>query len=329
MPPAHDHPEPLPHENAEKAEEARLRNRGVLVGMGYLVLSGLLFATFTAIVRWVSSDLHPAETAFLRYLFGFMFLLPVFLGARRHELKTRRPVLHLVRGLLHGTGVLLWFYSIASITLAEVTALMFTAPVWATLGAFMFLGEEVRARRIVAVLIGLLGALIVLFGLPSSYAELTANLSALGLGQAAILIAAPLFACSKVMTKSLTRTENTTAIVAWLSLYVTIVLAVPAMIVWRTPSWEELAMLAGVAALATTAHICMTRAWRAADISVTQPVEFLQLVWASLIGIYMFGEQPTLGIWIGGAVIIGSATYIAHREALTRRRERASEAVAA
>lgn len=324
--PAHDHPEPLPH---EKAEEARLRHRGVLIGMGYLVLSGLLFAIFTAIVRWVSSDLHPAETAFIRYLFGFLFLLPIFMGVRRRELKTKRPVMHVLRGLIHGTGVLLWFYAIAEITLAEVTALAFTAPVWATLGAFLFLGESVRVRRIAAVLTGLLGALIVLFGIPSSYAELTSNLSAIGLGQFAILTAAPLFACSKLMTKRMTDTENTTSIVAWLSLTVTVVLAVPAIMVWRTPTMEEWISLAVVAALATTAHICMTRAWQAADISVTQPVEFLQLVWASLIGIYMFGETPTLGIWIGGAVIVGSASYIAHREALTRRRERKAEAVAA
>lgn len=321
-----DHPDPLPRETDE---EARLRNRGVLVGMGYLLLSGLIFATFTAIVRWVSIDMHPAETAFLRYLFGFMFLVPLFIGARRHELRTKRPIMHVVRGLIHGTGVLLWFYAIAKITLAEVTALAFTAPVWATLGAFVILGEDVRARRIVAVLVGLLGALIVLFGLPSSWEELSSRLSVIGYGQFAILTAAPLFACSKIMTKRLTATENPTAIVAWLSLTVTVVLAVPAMTVWRTPTPEELASMAAVAALATTAHICMTRAWRAADLSVTQPAEFMQLVWASLFGIYMFGETPTLGIWVGGAVIVGSASYIAHREALTRRRQAASEAVAA
>ncbi|WP_416898468.1 MAG: DMT family transporter [Minwuia sp.] len=326
---AHDHPKPTPHVDAEAAAAAEKRRRGVLVGMGYLVLSGLIFAAFTAVIRWLSSDLHPAETAFIRYLFGFLILLPIFLGGRRRELRTKRPVMHIVRGIIHGTGVLLWFYAISKITLAEVTALAFTSPVWATIGAFLFLGEDVRMRRVIAVLIGLLGAMIVLFGLPTSMEELSANLSALGLGQAAILVSAPLFACSKVMTKRLTETESTTAIVAWLSMTVTVVLFVPALAVWRWPSPEEWFWLAVVAGMATTAHICMTRAWRAADISVTQPAEFLQLVWASLIGIYMFGETPTLGIWIGGAVIVGSATYIAQREVATRKREKAAEAVAA
>jgi drug/metabolite transporter (DMT)-like permease len=321
----HDHPKPTPHEEARAlALASEDRRRGVLVGMGYLLLSGLIFACFSAIIRWLSSDLHPAETAFIRYLLGFLFLLPIFLGARRAELKTRRPVLHISRGLLHGCGVLLWFYAISQIPLAEVTALAFTSPVWATIGAFLFLGEQIRIRRVVAVMMGLTGAMIVLFGLPTSFQELSDNFSAIGLGQLAILISAPIFACSKIMTKKLTETENTTAIVAWLSLTVTVALALPAMLVWKWPTLEEWFWLAVVAGLATLAHICMTRAWRAADISVTQPVEFLQLVWASLIGIYMFGETPTLGIWIGGAVIVGSATYIAHREAQTRRMERAA-----
>ncbi|WP_417517434.1 DMT family transporter [Minwuia sp.] len=325
----HDHPKPVPHLEAEEAAIAdERRRRGVMVGMGYLVLSGLIFATFTAIIRSLSSDLHPAETAFIRYLFGFLLVLPLFMGRRRDELKTKRPVLHISRGLIHGCGVLLWFYAISKIQLAEVTALAFTSPVWATIGAFLVLREQIHFRRIVAVFLGLLGAMIVLFNLPTSFEELSQNFSALGLGQVAILVSAPLFACSKIMTKRLTETENTTAIVAWLSLTVTFALAVPAMLVWRWPTMEEWFWLAIVAGLATTAHICMTRAWRAADISVTQPAEFLQLVWASLIGIYMFGETPTIGIWIGGAVIVGSATYIAHREAATRRQGRARAAVA-
>lgn len=298
---------------------------GALIGMAWLGLSGVIFAIFTGIIRYVSSDLHPAETAFIRYLFGFLFILPLFLGARRSELKTKRPVAHLSRGLVHGCGVMLWFYAISEISLAEVTALGFTSPVWATLGAILILGEAVRLRRIMAVVLGFCGALVVLFGLPGSFAELQSSFSALGYGQLAMLLAAPLFAASKIITKTLTATENPTAIVAWLSMIVTVVLAIPAALVWRTPTWEELLSLAAVAGLATLAHICMTRAWRAADLSVTQPIEFLQLVWASLIGIYMFGEDPALGTWIGGAIIIGSATYIAHREASTRRQMRRAQ----
>ncbi len=325
--PSYDHPKPvLPGFEEEAALAEQKRRRGVLVGMGYLVLSGLIFATFSAIIRSLSSDLHAAETAFIRYLFGFLLVLPIFLGSRRSELRTRRPVLHVSRGVIHGCGVMLWFYAIGQITLAEVTALAFTSPVWATIGAFLILHEQVRLRRVVAVLMGLLGALIVLFNLPSSFEELSSNFSALGLGQLAILISAPLFACSKIMTKRLTETESPTAIVAWLSLTVTLALAIPAMLVWKWPTPEEWFWLAVVAALATSAHICMTRAWQAADLSVTQPVEFLQLVWASLIGIYMFGETPTIGVWVGGAVIIGSATYIAHREAMTRKQVRATVA---
>ncbi|MEC9345042.1 MAG: DMT family transporter [Pseudomonadota bacterium] len=316
---------------APEPRKAGPLSEGAIAGMAWLALSGAIFATFTAIVRYVSSDLHPAETAFLRYLFGLMFILPVVLRAgRRAELRTDRPMLHLLRGVVHGAGVALWFYALSKIHLAEVTALGFTSPVWATIGAILILGEKVRFRRIAAVVLGLTGAMIVLFGVPQSWAELESNFSTIGLGQLAMLIAAPLFATSKVITKKLTATESTTAIVAWLSGLVTLFLAPIAIYYWRTPTLEELFWLALTAALATIAHLCMTRAWRAADLSVTQPVEFLQLVWASLIGIYAFGEDPALGTWVGGAIIVGSATYIAHREAQSRRREaRAARAAAA
>lgn len=284
-----------------------------LKGMAWLTLSGIIFSIFVAIVRDISFDMHAAETAFLRYLLGLLFILPLFMGKRRKELRTRRPFSQAFRGLMHGGGVLLWFYAIAEISLAEVTALGFTAPVFSTIGAAIFLGERIRLPRILAVLCGLAGAVIIL---QPGFREVT-------WGHIAMLVAAPCFAGSKIIAKKLTFDENPTAIVAWLSISVTVVLAIPAFQVWRTPTWEEWGLLALTAAMATFAHVCMTKAWQAADLSVTQPVEFLQLIWATLIGIYLFGEQPFWGIWVGGAIIIASATYIARREMLARKRQQA------
>ncbi len=107
-------------------------------------------------------------------------------------------------------------------------------------------------------------------------------------------------------------------IVGGLSVIVTLVLLPPAMMVWRTPTPTELAWLFATAAFATAGHLTLTQAFRAAEITVTQPVAFLQLVWATLLGLYVFGEEPDLFTWIGAAVIVASATYIAHREIRNR-----------
>ena len=138
------------------------------------------------------------------------------------------------------------------------------------------------------------------------------------LGALAQLTAAPLFAVSFIIAKKLTATQSSASIVAFLSIFVTLALLPPALMVWRAPTWEELFWLMATALLATLGHYTLTRAFQAAPITVTQPFSFLQLVWATLLGLYAFGEEPDLWTWVGAGIIVGSATYIAHREAVRR-----------
>ena len=121
-----------------------------------------------------------------------------------------------------------------------------------------------------------------------------------------------------LIAKKLTATETSITIVAFLSIFVTLTLLPPALLVWRTPTWEELGWLFATAILATSSHFTMTQAFRSADMTVTQPIHFLHLLWATLLGIYVFGELPDVYTWIGAAVIVLSATYIAHRESIAR-----------
>ena len=197
----------------------------------------------------------------------------------------------------------------ARIPIAEVTAIGFTAPLFTTIGAVLFLGEKLRARRTAAVIVGFLGTVIIL----------RPGIDAIEVGALAQLAAAPLFACSFIVAKKLTETESGTVIVAWLSMFVTLALLPPALLVWRTPSAEEILWLTATAACATAGHYTLTRAMHLAELTMLQPFMFLQLVWASLLGLVAFGEVPDVWTWIGGAVIVTAATYIARREALARR----------
>jgi drug/metabolite transporter (DMT)-like permease len=200
---------------------------------------------------------------------------------------------------------MLWFFAMARIPIAQVTAIGFTTPIFTTMGAVLFLGEVLHARRIAAIVVSFLGTLIIL----------RPGAVSIELGAFAQLAAAPLFACSFLIAKKLTETESSASIVAYMSVFVTLALLVPALLVWRTPTLTELGWLFVTAIFATAGHYTLTRAMQTAELTVLQPFSFLQLVWATLLGFYLFSEVPDVWTLTGGAVIIASVTYIAHREA--------------
>ncbi len=274
-----------------------------------MAATGILFVAVTGIVRHLGTDMSPVQAAFIRYAFGLVLLIPVFLRMGRFLREPKTVGLHAVRGFIHGIGVMLWFFAMARIPIAEVTALGFTAPIFTTVGAALFLGEKLHLYRIGAVLMGFGGALVVL----------QPGFQEINIGSIAQLTAAPIFAASFLIAKRLTRIESSAAIVAYLSVFVTLTLLPPALYFWREPTLVELGWLLATATCATAGHYTLSQAFRAADITVTQPIQFLQLVWATLLGLMVFGEQPEIWTWVGGGMIVASATFIAHRESRRRR----------
>ncbi len=281
--------------------------RSTLAGIGWMAVTGLLFVCVTAIVRHLGSDLPAVEAAFIRYAIGLVMIAPVFLRRNFRRPDGRDMKLYVARGLVHGCAVMLWFFAMARIPIAEVTAIGYTAPIFTTIGAALFLGEKLQARRIAAVIIGFAGAMIII----------RPGLETIKPGALAQLAAAPLFATSFLLAKRLTDTRDSAEIVAMLSIFCTIALLPGALMQWRTPTMTEIGWLTLTAAFATAGHYTLTRAFNAAPITVTQPMSFLQLVWASLVGLFIFGEGLDPMVILGGAVIVGAATYIAHREVVS------------
>ena len=271
----------------------------------------MLFVGVTVAVRYLGTNLNPVQAAFIRYCFGIVLILPLLSRAGIMSLDRDRLGFHALRGLVHGGGVILWFLAMSRIPISEVTALGFTTPIFVTLGAAAFLSERLKPYRVAAVLIGFIGALLIL----------RPGLRVIDIGALAQLGAAPLFACSYLMAKSATRREASSMIVVLLSVFCTLTLALPALLVWRTPTLEELLLLGLTALLATSGHYCMTRALEAAEVSAVQPFTFLQLVWATILGLILFDETPDVWIWIGGAVIVGSATWMAQQEVRSIRQQ--------
>ena len=275
-------------------------------GIAWMVVAGIFFSSLSGIARHLGSEMNPLQTAFIRYAFGIVLMVPFFLRLSRSEMRSNNKKIHAFRSLVHAIGVMLWFYAMSRLPIAEVMALGFLAPIFTTIGAAIYFKETLHARRIGAVLIGFGGTLVIL----------RPGIEVIDIGAIAQVLAAPLFAISFMFAKKLTETEHRSSIVAYMALFVTIALLPPALYVWRTPTAEELAWIFLMAAMATGGHLALTKAMEEAELTTLQPIYFLQLVWATLIGYFLFAEEPDMWTWIGGGVVVASATYIAHREAL-------------
>jgi len=200
--------------------------------------------------------------------------------------------------------------------LAEVTAMNYLSPIYITLGAALFLGEKLAARRIIAVIMAFIGALIIL----------RPGLREISPGHVAMIGTAILFAASYLMAKRMSGQVNASVVVGMLSITVTICLAPFAFAVWVPPSATQLFWLFWVAAFATAGHFSMTLAFAAAPVTLTQPVTFLQLIWAVILGAVVFGEGVDPFVVLGGVVIMSSVLFITWREAILRRQVRRAQA---
>jgi drug/metabolite transporter (DMT)-like permease len=277
-----------------------------------MVLTGFLFVGVTAAVKHGAQDLPAAQSAFLRYAIGLVFVVPMIKPILDAHLSRRQLKLFCLRGVAHTFGVILWFYAMTRITIAEVTAMNYLTPVYITLGASLFLGERIAIRRVLAVLAAFIGALIVL----------RPGVREIGDGHIAMVGTALVFSVSYLTAKLMSDEVPASVVVGMLSITVTIGLAPFAFAVWQTPTLTELLWMALIAVLATAGHYTMTLAFASAPVSVTQPVTFLQLIWSVAIGVLLFAEPIDAWVIIGGMVIITSTTFIAIREAMLRREAR-------
>ena len=267
--------------------------------------AGLLFVVLNSIMRAVSLTLDPFQTQFLRYLMGLAVMLPLMARSGLAHYRPKNIAGQFTRGGVHTLGLCLWFTALPHITIADVTAIGFTGPIFIMLGAVLLFKEPMRWERWVAAAIGFGGVVIVVAP------KLTGGG---GLYNLVMLASSPVFAASFLITKALTRYERPEVIVAWQSITVTLLSLPLALWHWQNPTPAQwlLSLLCGL--LGSTAHYCLTRSYATADISATQSVKFLDLVWATLIGWLWFGDAPSRSTLVGGVVIAASTVWIARRE---------------
>lgn len=286
----------------------------------FATVATVFFSCMSILIRHVSSELHALEIVFFRNLLALAWMSPWLLKVGAAGLKTNRIGMFGIRACISVVGMTSGFWAITLIPISDATALSFLSPIFATVGAALFLGEDVRMRRWAAVFIGFAGAMIVL----------RPGESMIQFGAILALVNAVGMAANKLVLKSLTRTERSEAIITYMVLLLTPLTFIPALFVWQTPSWEALGWLALLAACGTGGHYCMTRAFGLADLTVVMPFDFTRLPISALLAFLIFAEVPTIWTWIGGAVIFASTFYIARRESqVARARAAAARAASA
>lgn len=265
----------------------------------------ILFSTMGVFIKLSSSQLHPLEVVFFRNFLALFFLTPWIFHQRATVFKSNRKKLYTLRAVFNVVGMAAGFTALTLIPLAEATALSFTAPLFATLGAALILGEIVRQRRIIAIFFGFVGMLIIL----------RPGIEAVSPGALLAIANAITIAITVLIVKKLTTTEKPITIVAYMALLQTPMALIPALFYWEWPSlitWTWLFCLAGAG---TIGHLMYTKAIQLAEVSQLQPIDFVRLPIIALFGYIVFAEQPSIWVWIGGAVIFLSTAYVTHREA--------------
>ncbi|MAH85085.1 MAG: hypothetical protein CBB68_12630 [Rhodospirillaceae bacterium TMED8] len=280
-----------------------------LTGIAWMVVYSALMAGMHVCVRIVSDDLHPFEIAFFRNLFALFVLLPWFWKLGLSPLRTKRFGLLFSRGVLNTICMMAFFTALSIGNLAEVAALSFTAPIYATIiGVFVF-HETVGLRRWGAILLGFIGVLVII----------RPGFEEIGHSQILVLMSALGWAVCMIMVKELGRTESAITITAYMSLVMAPLSLGPALHVWVTPNMEQLGILIFLGALGGLGQLALAQSLRLAETHVVTPFDFLRLIFISALGFVIFDQVPDSFVWLGGVMIFAAVVFIAFREHIRER----------
>lgn len=281
-----------------------------LVGMALMIVAAGLATAMHASVRILSADLHPLEIVFLRQIVVGVILLPWLLRFGIGVMKTNRFTFHLGRGLCQSVSNSLWFWALSLVPLAKVSALSFSQVLFAVVGAIVFLGEKPRLARWIALAVGFVGILVIV----------QPGAETIGLGIVLVLVSRIFVAANKVISKSLTGTESSATILAYSAVIISTATLVPTIFVWQMPAAQDWIWIAAIGAFGFSGQFCMLQAYKLADLGAVEPLGFSRVLWAALFGFLLFGEIPSAGTWIGGALVVLAVSYLARSESMAERK---------
>ena len=279
------------------------------------IVSVLLFVLMATLIKAASDEVPPGQTVFFRSLFAMPVILGwlIWQGKFPRGLKTTNPIGHLWRGLIGSTAMGLSFAGLAILPLSEVKAIQYAMPLFVVILAALMLGERVRAVRLTAVGMGMLGVLIILWPRLSSFTNGNVD-PHLAYGALIVLTGSLCAAFAQIFVRKLVETEETAAIVFWFSVTATLLSLLSVPFGWQVPSPSAAACLIGAGVLGGLGQILLTSAYRFGDASIVAPFEYASMLFAIIIGYAVFGEVPTLVMLLGASLVISAGVLIILRE---------------
>ncbi|MFN7662194.1 MAG: DMT family transporter [Alphaproteobacteria bacterium] len=279
-------------------------SKGYAQGVFWAILTALISISNDVITKFVGTRLNGLEISFFRFFFSMVTVLPFMVPKGLSAFKTDRADLHIWRAVIGVAAIALYVFSLIFLPLAEVTVFSFTQPLFFMPVAMIFLKERVSLNRWMACLFGFIGIIIVLQ--PGTLSFKMVSLLPMG--------AAFLFAMLDMLAKKMVSKESTTTLLFYFALGTTLAALGPALYVWQTPTFEELAWLFCLGAGANLIQVCLFRAFSATEASSLVPFRYTELIFASLFGYVLFNEVPSMIVYLGASIIIGSTLYLSYSE---------------
>jgi len=279
----------------------------------YVIILSISATMFGAImassVKYLSNDLHPIIICFYRCLMGLILISPFIIKNNFRALKSKNIKLQFSRVIINIFSMIFWFSAIGIMQFEKAAALGFTTPLFTTILAIIILKEKIRFHRTAALLIGFLGIIIIV---RPGYVPLE-------LGAVFILASALSFSFVLIIIKKLSAIDSSQTIIFYHLLLSTPVFFILSLFYWETVNLNQLLIFTLMGASGLLSHWCLAQAFKLSDTTFVMPLQFTKLIWASLIGFFIFTERPDMWTWFGGVIIFISVVYIAYREAFKKK----------
>jgi drug/metabolite transporter (DMT)-like permease len=296
---------------ADGAAERKVVIAAVLLMLGAGFSSSLLHLG----VRYVGPELPTIEIVFLRAIFTLIATAQFVFRPGKVAWRTNNLSLQVLRGVVGVGSMWMWYYALANMPLADAGVLSFTTPIFITIGAALYFREPVGLVRGGAVVIGLIGAVVVL----------KPGVEVVSLAAIAAVVSSILWALSLLMAKQLSHYDSTITISFYQPLLVAPIAAVATIPVWVMPSGPVWLALVAMGIVAAIGNYAFVQALRMTDASTLMPADYMRLLWMVMWGFFVFGEIPGWSTWLGAALIVGSTFYVTWRESRVAPKRRATE----
>ena len=271
----------------------------------FLIITSVFFGTvMLSFLKIAQEDVNVYVAGFFRFFLGLVIILPYIIKKKDAVLKTTHLKQHFLRAILGLPAMLIYFSALVLLPIEKLTAISFVVPLIVTILAVFFLGEKIYIYRTLALILGFSGMLVII---RPGFVDIS-------IGVYMVLFSALLWSVNIIITKKISKDDSAITILAYQSIFMSLLSFFIVLFFWEMPSIKTFIYLILAAMCGTVLHLTLNHAFKLVDVSMTQPYSFLNLVFASIIGYFVFDEIPDLYTWVGALIIFTGVLIISYRE---------------